>query len=74
MRAERARCNLTLKEAAKKSGVHYVTISRYESGARVPELDSLFKLADAYGVPASTLLLVAETEAEKRKVKKKAGQ
>ncbi len=70
LRAERARCNMTLKEAAKASKVHYVSISRYESGVKVPTLDILCKLANAYGVTASTLLQVAEAGAEKAKNKK----
>lgn len=55
LRAERARCNLTLREAGEKAGVHYVSISRYEQG-KLPTIDALYKLADAYGIEASTLL------------------
>ena len=56
LRAERARANLTLRDAGAKSGVHYVSISRYEQGDKLPTLEALFKLAEAYGVDAATLI------------------
>lgn len=56
LRQHRARLNWTLKEAGTASGVHYVTISRYENADGLPTLDSLYKLAEAYGVEASTLV------------------
>jgi DNA-binding XRE family transcriptional regulator len=52
----RARLKWTLKEAAERSGVHYVTISKYESGTKLPTLDLLYKLADAYGVECSAMI------------------
>lgn len=55
LRAERARLNLTLREAGEKSGVHYVSLSRYEQG-KLPTLAALYSLAEAYGVEATTLL------------------
>ena len=55
LRAERARANLTLREAGAKAGVHYVSISRYEQG-KLPTLEALYKLAAAYGVEAVALL------------------
>ncbi len=56
LRVERARLNWTLKDAAERSGVHFVTISRYESGGKLPTLEALYKLANAYGVEASSLV------------------
>lgn len=55
LRAERARVNLTLREAAERSGVHYVSISRYEQG-KLPTLEALYSLAEAYGVEAGVML------------------
>lgn len=55
LRAERARANLTLRDAGEKSGVHYVSISRYEQG-KLPTLESLYSLAEAYGIEADSLL------------------
>jgi transcriptional regulator with XRE-family HTH domain len=55
LRAERARSNLTLREAAERSGVHYVSISRYEQG-KLPTVEALYLLAGAYGVEAVALL------------------
>lgn len=76
LRAERARLDLTLKEAAEKSGVHYVTISKYESGKKLPTMDALLKLAKAYGVLASQMIAEAEAAqsdtAKKAKLKKPA--
>ncbi len=67
LRAERARANLTLRDAAAKSGIHYVSISRYEQG-KLPTVESLYLLAGAYGVEAVALL---PTLAEVKKPKKK---
>jgi len=69
LRAERARANLTLREAADKSGVHYVSISRYEQG-KLPTLDALFKLAEAYGIDAGALLPPSESVADAPKRKR----
>lgn len=63
LRAERARVNLTLREAGERSGVHYVSISRYEQG-KLPTLDALYKLAEAYGVEPGSLLPPMATVAD----------
>lgn len=59
LRAARAAANLTLREAGQSSGVHYVSISRYEQGWS-PTLAALEALAKAYGV--SLLDLFVESE------------
>jgi transcriptional regulator with XRE-family HTH domain len=66
LRAERARLNLTLKDAGKLSGVHFVSISRYEQGNRVPTVESLYLLAEAYGVTVGSLLPDAAPRTRKR--------
>lgn len=55
LRAERARANLTLREAGLKARIHYVSISRYEQG-KLPTLDALYRLAKLYGVEPAALL------------------
>lgn len=70
LRAERARVNLTLREAGEKSGVHYVSISRYEQG-KLPTLDAIFRLAEAYGVEAGVLLPTVSAVAGTSKPKSK---
>ena len=47
---------MTQAQLAKVSGVHRVTIARYESGATSPTIRSLEKLAEAMGVPVSDLI------------------
>lgn len=47
---------MTQEQLAKESGVHRVTIARYESGATSPTVRSLEKLAAAMGVPVSDLV------------------
>lgn len=66
LRAARARANLTLREAGDLSGVHYVTLSRYEQG-RMPILSALYHLAEAYGVDVSDLLPPVPPEATPRR-------
>jgi hypothetical protein len=55
LRAERARLHLTLREAGERAGVHYVSISRYEQG-KLPTLEALYSLAEAYGIEPTVLL------------------
>lgn len=55
LRAERARSNLTLREAGDRSGLHYVSISRYEQG-KLPTVEALYALARVYGVEAIAFL------------------
>ena len=47
---------MTQEQLASESGVHRVTIARYESGATSPTVRSLEKLAAALGVPVSELI------------------
>jgi len=69
LRAERARSGMTLKQAGEKAGIHYVSISRYEQG-KLPTLEALYSLADAYGIEPSVFLpslaKVAESPAKTR--------
>lgn len=70
LRAERARADLTLRDAGEKSGIHYVSISRYEQGGKLPTLEALYSLAEAYGVePGSLLPPMADVAGEEPKRK-----
>jgi DNA-binding XRE family transcriptional regulator len=48
--------SMTQEQLAKESGVHRVTIARYETGATSPTVRSLEKIAAALNVPVSDLV------------------
>ena len=50
LRIERARIKATQKQVAESVGLTTAAICQYESGERVPTLQSLAQLADFYGV------------------------
>jgi transcriptional regulator with XRE-family HTH domain len=54
--AAREAAGLTLQAAAEQSGVHLVSITRFEKSIRVPTIATLCKLAGAYGVAPGDLL------------------
>lgn len=56
LRAARSRLNLTLKEAAARCGMHLVSLSRIEQQHRLPSLDVLERIADAYGINVRDLI------------------
>jgi transcriptional regulator with XRE-family HTH domain len=56
LKLAREAAGLTQIEAAAKSGVHQVSIARFETDVRVPTLRALYKLAEAYGVDVCDLL------------------
>ena len=72
LRAERARANLTLREAAARAGVTYATLSRYEQAKqdKPMRLDVLYRLAAAYGVEVTAMLPPVAEVKHKAKVKK----
>lgn len=47
---------LSREELAKKLGLSYWAISKYEQGERFPEWDTLQKIADLFGVSVDYLL------------------
>lgn len=69
LRAERARANLTLREAGDRAGLHFGSIHRYEQGRKLPALESLYLLAEAYGVDVAALLPPLSAVGGKRKGK-----
>lgn len=60
----RQRCNLTLSDVEKITGLHVSTISSYERGTREPSNSTLRLLADAYKVNVAFLFLNEEELAE----------
>lgn len=51
LRERRLRCNMTLVEVAKKTGISYQQIQKYESACSRISAYLLFKLANAYNSP-----------------------
>lgn len=47
----RTKFGLTIKELAKLSGLSPSTISRFEAGKSFPKQTTIYKLADALGIP-----------------------
>ena len=56
LRTAREAAGLSQYEAAERSGVHQVSIARFETDVRSPTLPTLYKLAAAYGVKVCDLL------------------
>lgn len=56
LRAARDAAQMSQQDAADASGVHQVSIARYETDKAVPTLAVLYKLAEAYGVDVTELL------------------
>lgn len=67
LKAARESAGLTQQEAAERSGVHAVSIARFETEVRCPSLLSLYKIADAYGVTVCDLLPSPPHSKSKRK-------
>ncbi|WP_439627614.1 helix-turn-helix domain-containing protein [Gemmata sp.] len=62
LKAARDAAGLSQQDAGEKSGVHHVSIARFETDKRVPTLAILYKLAAAYGVTVCDLLPPADGE------------
>lgn len=50
LRMERARTNETQKQVAERAGISAPSLCTYEQGTRTPTMQTLRKLAEAYGV------------------------
>lgn len=62
LKGAREAAQLSQQQAAERSGVHAVSISRFETDERTPTLATLMKLAEAYGVGVCDL--IPETESQ----------
>lgn len=56
LKAVREAAGLSQTEAGERSGVHHISIARFETDKRVPTLAILYKLAEAYGANVCDLL------------------
>ena len=59
LRTERG---LTQEEAAEKLGVSNKAFSKWETGANLPDVPTVAKLAEFFGVTTDSLLGLADTE------------
>lgn len=62
LRAAREAAGLSQVEAGERSGVHHVSIAKFETDKTAPTLRVLYKLAGAYGVKVADLLPESLTE------------
>ena len=56
MRVFRIKRKLTQQELANRSGVHQVTIARYETGNKLPSLETLSRIAAALNITLVTIV------------------
>lgn len=56
IRVARQRAGLKQRQLAERAGMHPVTLCRYETGHREPDLGALRRLAIALGVPLSQFI------------------
>lgn len=57
IKAARVNAGLTQRQAAKRLGIAYQTLSKYESGVSVPRLDMLEKMAKLYCIDKQYIFL-----------------
>ncbi|GHN43047.1 helix-turn-helix domain-containing protein [Lactobacillus delbrueckii] len=57
IKAARVNAGLTQRQAAKKLGIAYQTLSNYESGASVPRVDMIEKMAKTYRIDKRYIFL-----------------
>ena len=60
LKAFRDKENLSIRQLAKRTGLHYSTISRIENGERNPRRGSGEKIAEALGVPFNAIFFEKE--------------
>ncbi|MFF9894995.1 helix-turn-helix domain-containing protein [Streptomyces longispororuber] len=56
IRAARLHANLTQERVALEAGLDRPSVVRIERGQQTPTLDTLFRIADAIGVPLADLV------------------
>jgi transcriptional regulator with XRE-family HTH domain len=56
LKSFREKAGLSQTQAGERSGVHHVSIAKFETDASVPTIATLYKLAEAYGVDVCDLL------------------
>lgn len=66
----RNKIGISQKEVAQKVGINYSMYNRYENGLNEPDLATVIKLADFFGVSVDTLLGHECEMLDKRKLSK----
>ena len=56
LKSARVNKNLTQAEAAKKLGISTYTLSNYERGKSFPDVPTIKRIEDLYGLPYSELI------------------
>jgi len=54
----RKRKKVTQVELAERTGIHQQSISRYESGGKIPQIDTAYRIAQALGVSLDELIII----------------
>lgn len=62
IRERRELAGLTQRQVSELTGLHEVTLSRVETGANTPSVETLMKLASALGCAVGDLLPPASSE------------
>jgi transcriptional regulator with XRE-family HTH domain len=68
LRTARNRAGLSLRALAERAGTSHATLSAYETGAKVPRVDTLDRIVRAAGF-ASDIDLAARTDGDDRRSK-----
>jgi transcriptional regulator with XRE-family HTH domain len=63
LRAARVNIGMTQTEAAKALGIGIATLQNYEAGKKYPNVLTLKKIEDLYGVPYAELIFLPENNA-----------
>ena len=66
LQKERERQNLSMTVLAERAGLSQQSVSYIERGMRIPNLDTLFRIADALGVELSAIIAQAAQPAKRR--------
>jgi transcriptional regulator with XRE-family HTH domain len=66
LRYLRRQRNLTIRELATETGIHYVQLAHYESGAYLPKVDKVYALSAPLQVKATDLATIIRWEKQAR--------
>lgn len=63
VRSVRQACGLTQEQLAERAGLHPTYVAKIETGARLPSLETVDRLAEALGVPLALIVEALDTPA-----------
>jgi DNA-binding XRE family transcriptional regulator len=66
IRTERLKRSWTLENLGRLTGLKVPNLSRLENGRHLPSLETLEKVADAFGMPVAALVVARRTAAQRR--------